>query len=68
MAGLGVPPPNKLKVKIMDGEVIVHWKSPVDAPSDSEYNVQVGKYVQLQNSFTSDLQCTVHQLPVVLLF
>ncbi|XP_044060089.1 interleukin-10 receptor subunit alpha [Siniperca chuatsi] len=42
--GLGIPQLDKLVVKILDGEVIVLWKHPVDAPSNSQYNVQMAKY------------------------
>lgn len=45
MAGLDVPRPDKLYVNIWDGEVIVHWELPAGAPSNSKYNVQMGKYV-----------------------
>ncbi|XP_070762281.1 interleukin-10 receptor subunit alpha [Enoplosus armatus] len=43
-AGLGIPQLDKPLVNILDGEVIVHWRHPVDAPSNSYYNVQMAKY------------------------
>ncbi|XP_029302894.1 interleukin-10 receptor subunit alpha [Cottoperca gobio] len=45
VSGLYVPQPDNLMVKILDGEVIVLWKHPVDAPSNPEYNVQMAKYL-----------------------
>ncbi|XP_058489766.1 interleukin-10 receptor subunit alpha isoform X2 [Solea solea] len=42
---LGVPQPADVKVNISDGEVIVYWKQPVDAPSNSKYNVEMAKYI-----------------------
>lgn len=45
VVGLDVPKPEKLVVDIWDGEVIVHWKHPVGAPSNLQYNVQMAKYV-----------------------
>lgn len=45
VAGLVIPQPKELKVAITDGEVVVHWKPPADAPTDVTYNVQMGKYV-----------------------
>ncbi|XP_028429507.1 interleukin-10 receptor subunit alpha isoform X2 [Perca flavescens] len=44
VSGQNVPQPDDLQVNILDGEVIVLWKRPVDAPSNSHYNVQMGKY------------------------
>ncbi|KAG7478566.1 interferon alpha beta receptor 1-like [Solea senegalensis] len=44
-AVLGVPKPADVKVNISDGEVIVYWKQPVDAPSNSKYNVEMAKYI-----------------------
>ncbi|XP_054455253.1 interleukin-10 receptor subunit alpha [Anoplopoma fimbria] len=44
VSGLDVPRPDELDVNIMDGEVIVLWKHPADAPSNSHYNVQMAKY------------------------
>ncbi|XP_078102307.1 interleukin-10 receptor subunit alpha isoform X2 [Sander vitreus] len=44
MSGQNVPKPDDLQVNILDGEVIALWKRPVDAPSNSQYNVQMGKY------------------------
>ncbi|KAF1394044.1 hypothetical protein PFLUV_G00022420 [Perca fluviatilis] len=43
-AGKNVPQPDDLQVNILDGEIIVLWKRPVDAPSNSHYNVEMGKY------------------------
>ncbi|XP_042343367.1 interleukin-10 receptor subunit alpha [Plectropomus leopardus] len=43
-SGLDMPPPADLDVKILDGEVIVLWKHPVNAPSNPHYNVQMAKY------------------------
>ncbi|XP_037630800.1 interleukin-10 receptor subunit alpha isoform X1 [Sebastes umbrosus] len=45
VSGLDIPKPDKLVVNIVDGEVLVHWKHPVDAPSNSQYNVEMAKYV-----------------------
>lgn len=45
VAGEGVPKPDQLSVHILDGEVLVHWKPPLDAPEDSQYNVQMAKYI-----------------------
>lgn len=42
VAGEHGPQPGKIEVKIVDGEVKLHWKSPVDAPSNSEFNVYMG--------------------------
>lgn len=42
VAGLYLPPPEELNVTITDGQAILHWKSPVDAPTNSEYNVEMG--------------------------
>ncbi|XP_040902924.1 interleukin-10 receptor subunit alpha [Toxotes jaculatrix] len=42
--GLGIPKPDNLTVDILDGEIIVYWKRPVDAPADSKYNVEMAKY------------------------
>ncbi|TNN51407.1 Interleukin-10 receptor subunit alpha [Liparis tanakae] len=42
--GLDVPQPEKLDVKISDGEVIAHWRRPADAPSNSQYDVRMAKY------------------------
>lgn len=45
LSGLNVvPQPDNLQVNILDGEVLVYWKHPVDAPSNSKYNVQMAKY------------------------
>ncbi|XP_030295244.1 interleukin-10 receptor subunit alpha [Sparus aurata] len=44
VTGLVIPQPKELKVAITDGEVVVHWKPPADAPTDVTYNVQMGKY------------------------
>lgn len=45
VVGLDVPKPENLVVDILDGEVIVHWRDPVGAPSNFQYNVQMAKYV-----------------------
>ncbi|XP_071351871.1 interleukin-10 receptor subunit alpha [Trachinotus anak] len=45
VSGLEVPKPENLVVNIVDGEVIVHWKHPPNAPSNSKYNVQMAKYI-----------------------
>ncbi|XP_038548643.1 interleukin-10 receptor subunit alpha [Micropterus salmoides] len=44
VARLDMPQLNKLTVNILDGEVIVLWNHPVDAPPNSKYNVQMAKY------------------------
>lgn len=44
VSGLNLSPPDNLEVTIYDGEVIVHWDKPVDAPPNTQYNVQFGKY------------------------
>lgn len=44
VAGLDIPPPDKLEVHILDGEVVIVWKHPVNAPSKFKYNVQMAKY------------------------
>ncbi|XP_069562528.1 interleukin-10 receptor subunit alpha [Brachyistius frenatus] len=44
VSGVDIPQPEKLIVDIMDGEVVVLWQHPVDAPSDIQYNVQMAKY------------------------
>ncbi|XP_068441578.1 interleukin-10 receptor subunit alpha [Clinocottus analis] len=44
VSGLDIPQPDKLVVNILDGEIIVHWRHPADAPSNSQYNVQMAKY------------------------
>ncbi|XP_035857328.1 interleukin-10 receptor subunit alpha isoform X2 [Sander lucioperca] len=44
VSGKNVPKPDDLQVNILDGEVIALWKRPVDAPSNSQYNVEMGKY------------------------
>ncbi|GLD57342.1 uncharacterized protein AKAME5_000957900 [Lates japonicus] len=44
VSGAKVPPPDTLMVNIMDGEVIVHWKPPENASSNSKYNVEMAKY------------------------
>lgn len=48
VAGGEVPEPKDLVVDITEGEVVVHWDKPVGAPSDTQYNVQILKYVYLQ--------------------
>lgn len=45
VSGVKIPQPEKLEVNILDGEVIVLWKQPADAPSNSTYNVQMAKYI-----------------------
>ncbi|XP_033832980.1 interleukin-10 receptor subunit alpha [Periophthalmus magnuspinnatus] len=42
--GQRLPAPENLQVNILDGEVLVHWDKPADAPSDVQYNVQFGRY------------------------
>lgn len=39
----GIPGPAKVMVKILDGEVILHWDTPEDAPSNYYYNVEMAK-------------------------
>ncbi|XP_032366457.1 interleukin-10 receptor subunit alpha isoform X2 [Etheostoma spectabile] len=45
VSGQNVPQPGEVHVNILDGEVTVLWKQPADAPSNSQYNVQMGKYI-----------------------
>lgn len=42
-SGLDIPPPDDLVVHIVDGEVRVHWSLPANAPSNSTYNVEMGR-------------------------
>ncbi|KAG7238734.1 hypothetical protein INR49_031250 [Caranx melampygus] len=42
-SGLDVPPPDDLVVHIIDGEVIVDWRDPANAPSNFTYNVEMGR-------------------------
>lgn len=44
VSGLRLPRPENLQVNILEGEVIVHWDKPVDAPSDVQYNVEFGRH------------------------
>ncbi|XP_075956646.1 interleukin-10 receptor subunit alpha [Anarhichas minor] len=44
VSGLDVPHPDQLVVNILDGEVIVLWRHPANAPSNSRYNVEMAKY------------------------
>ncbi|XP_031717158.1 interleukin-10 receptor subunit alpha [Anarrhichthys ocellatus] len=44
VSGLDVPQPDQLVVNILDGEVIVLWRHPANAPSNSRYNVEMAKY------------------------
>uniref|UniRef100_A0A3Q3QEE2 Fibronectin type-III domain-containing protein n=1 Tax=Monopterus albus TaxID=43700 RepID=A0A3Q3QEE2_MONAL len=55
VAGLDIPQPDKMMVTMLDEEVIVHWKHPVGAPQDSQYNVQMGK---LNGEWVSVGSCT----------
>ncbi|XP_034460652.1 interleukin-10 receptor subunit alpha [Hippoglossus hippoglossus] len=55
VAGLGVPQPDGLVVNISDGEVLIYWKRPADAPLNSKYNVQMGK---LNGEWTEVERCT----------
>ncbi|XP_053279697.1 interleukin-10 receptor subunit alpha [Pleuronectes platessa] len=45
VAGLDVPQPDDLVVNITDGEVLIYWKPPADAPLNSKYNVQMGELI-----------------------
>lgn len=44
-----MPLPENLVVDILDGDVTVYWKHPVNVPVNFQYNVQMAKYVKLQN-------------------
>ncbi|XP_076590553.1 interleukin-10 receptor subunit alpha [Chaetodon auriga] len=55
VSGLHVPQPEKLEADILDGEVIVRWNQPVDAPSNSLYNVQMANYT---GEWTMVASCT----------
>ncbi|KAG8002011.1 Interleukin-10 receptor subunit alpha [Nibea albiflora] len=44
VAGGDVPKPENLVVDMTEGEVIVHWIEPVEAPPNPRYNVQVANY------------------------
>lgn len=45
VAGGDVPQPENLEVHMMEGEIVVHWRKPAGAPSNTQYNVQMAKYV-----------------------
>ncbi|XP_029027054.1 interleukin-10 receptor subunit alpha [Betta splendens] len=45
VSGLDVPAPEHLEVKILDGEVMANWKAPADAPPNSQYSVQMARYI-----------------------
>ncbi|XP_060929363.1 interleukin-10 receptor subunit alpha [Limanda limanda] len=53
VAGLDVPLPDDLMVNISDGEVLIYWKRPADAPLNSKYNVQMrtsnGNWTEVQS-------------------
>ncbi|XP_039987512.1 interleukin-10 receptor subunit alpha [Xiphias gladius] len=55
VSGLDLPQPDDLVVNISDGEVIVHWRHPVNAPSNFKYNVQMAEYNGL---WATVLSCT----------
>ncbi|XP_059186642.1 interleukin-10 receptor subunit alpha [Centropristis striata] len=57
-AGLKIPSLDKLEVNILDGEVIVYWKHPADAPSNLTYNVQMAKYIGAWNNVSSCTKIT----------
>ncbi|KAK7882581.1 hypothetical protein WMY93_028755 [Mugilogobius chulae] len=42
VSGQSLSVPENLRVNILDGEVIVYWDKPTDAPTDVLYNVQFG--------------------------
>lgn len=48
--GMNVPPPENLKVNILDGEVTVFWENPVNASSDFVYNVEMARYVSISET------------------
>lgn len=52
----GIPGPAKVMVKILDGEVILHWDTPEDAPSNYYYNVEMAKY---QDDWAMLASCTL---------
>ncbi|KAM7413080.1 hypothetical protein PAMA_020454 [Pampus argenteus] len=43
VSGLDIPKPLNMMVKVLDGEVIVLWDRPTDAPSNTKYNVEMAK-------------------------
>ncbi|XP_008423932.1 interleukin-10 receptor subunit alpha [Poecilia reticulata] len=45
VSGTAIPPPRNVKVHISEGEVILHWENPENAPPYAMYNVQMKKYV-----------------------
>lgn len=47
--GTAVPPPRNVEVHISEDEVMIRWEDPENAPSDTVYNVQMGKYVEVLN-------------------
>ncbi|KAM7399282.1 hypothetical protein PAMP_018563 [Pampus punctatissimus] len=53
MAGLDIPKPDNMMVKILDGEVIVFWDHPTEAPSNTKYNVEMAKYIDPWEVVTS---------------
>lgn len=55
VSGEKIPKPENLEANILDGEVVVHWKHPADAPPNSTYNVQMSKYV---DTFAALAGCT----------
>lgn len=55
VSGQKVPGPTNLLVNILDGEVIVHWETPLDAPSNVHYNVEMAKY---SDEWTTVASCT----------
>ncbi|XP_043976580.1 interleukin-10 receptor subunit alpha [Gambusia affinis] len=44
VSGTAVPPPRNVEVHISEDEVMIRWEDLENAPSDTVYNVQMGKY------------------------
>ncbi|XP_072319438.1 interleukin-10 receptor subunit alpha [Eucyclogobius newberryi] len=55
VSGQVLPGPENVQVNTSDGEVIVYWDKPADAPLDVLYNVQFGLY---KGTWTLVTKCT----------
>lgn len=47
--GTAIPPPRNMEVHISEDEVTVRWENPENAPSDTVYNFQIGRFVEVLN-------------------
>ncbi|XP_014860605.1 PREDICTED: interferon alpha/beta receptor 1-like [Poecilia mexicana] len=47
VSGTDIPPPRNVNLYISEGEVILHWENPENAPADAVYNVQMTKHVAI---------------------